>query len=214
MLNKILLQVIVFLLIISNGYSQSRKSSVLTAYAKVGYLLVSPSASDLGYSSAEGTNVDKYLDLNKINFGIGLQALFNYSSTIRLGADIGLQKLFSSKYDIGASGGNINEDYHINNEQDIYILGVAELDLKGTPIFFQAGGGMHLVIWQWEYHYSSLYQNIDEVENDSDLNFGLSILAGVNIPVGNLTLPVYARIDQIFRYGSTITGSAGVGLTF
>ena len=214
MLNKILLQVLVFLLITSSGYSQSRKSSVLTAYAKVGYLLVSPLASDLGYSSTEGTSVEKYLDLDKINFGIGLQAMFNSSSTIRFGADIGLQKLFSSKYDIGSSGGNIYEDYHINNEQDLYILGIAEFDLKGTPIFFQAGGGMHLVIWQWEYHYSSLYQNIDEVENDSDLNFGLSILAGVNIPIGNLTLPVFARIDQIFRYSTTITGSAGLGLTF
>ena len=214
MLYKIILQVLVFIFFISSGYSQLRKSSVMTAYAKVGYLLASPSASDLGYSSTEGTNVDKYLDLNKINFGIGLQALFNSGSTLRLGVDIGLQKLFSSKYDIGASGGNIYEDYHSNNEQDIYILGVAEFDLKGTPIFFQAGGGMHLVLWQWEYHYSSLYQNIDEVENDSALNFGLSILAGVNIPVGNLNLPVFARIDQIFRYGSAITGSAGIGLTF
>jgi len=214
MLHKILFPVFILLFFTGGVNSQTRKSSVLTPYVKAGYLLASPSASDLGYTSTEGTNVDEYLDLNKTNFGFGLQALFNSSSTTRLGVDIGLQTLFSSNYDIGSSGGSIYEDYHINDEQDLYILGIIEFELKHTPIFFQAGGGMHLVFWQWEYHYSSLYQDINEVENDSDLNFGLSILAGVNIPIGNINLPITFRIDQIFRYGSTITGSVSVGLTF
>jgi hypothetical protein len=211
---KNLLSIFILLFFTSSAYSQTHKLSVMTPYVKVGYLLAAPTASDLDYSSTEGENLDKYLDLNKINFGFGLQALFTSSSTIRLGADIGLQTLFSSKYDLGSSGGSIYEDYHINNEQDLYVLGIVEFKLKHTPIFFQAGGGMHLVLWQWEYHYSSSYQSINEVENDSDLNFGLSFLAGVNIPAGNMLLPIFVRFDQIFRYDSTITGSAGLGLTF
>lgn len=214
MLHKILFPVFVILFFTGGISSQTRKSSELTPYAKVGYLLASPSASDLGYTSTEGTNVDEYLDINKTNFGFGLQALFNSGSTTRLGVDIGLQTLFSSEYDIGSAGGSIYEDYHTNNEQDLYILGIVELELEHTPIFFQAGGGMHLVLWQWEYNYSSSYQSINEVESDSDLNFGLSILAGVNIPVGNLLLPIFVRLDQIFRYDSIITGSVGLGLTF
>ena len=214
MLYKNLISIFILLFFTSSGYSQARKSSVMTPYVKFGYLFVAPTASDLDYTSTEGENLDQYLDLNKINFGLGLQALFNSSSTVRLGADIGLQTLFSSEYDIGSAGGSIYEDYHTNNEQDLYILGIVELELEHTPIFFQAGGGMHLVLWQWEYNYSSSYQSINEVESDSDLNFGLSILAGVNIPVGNLLLPIFVRLDQIFRYDSIITGSAGLGLTF
>lgn len=188
-------------------------------YLKLGLLLTPPSADDLGYEIVDDVvDLDQYLDVKTANFGAGLQAFLSLPNNpgLKLGVDFGVQKLYSSRFDTGASDSPyIYEDYDDENEFDIYLLGIVELVPQGSPLFVQAGLGGHFVSWSWTQNYESKYQSIHETESGLDFNFGLMAAAGMNLRVGDrISVPISLRLDYLARYGALITAGFVIGFSF
>jgi hypothetical protein len=189
--------------------------AAITPYIKIGTMLTSPSADDFGFVDAEGGNLDEYLDLSKGNFGGGLQFLFGMPAGPQFGAEIGYQKLFSYTFDAGVSDlPYIQEDNWEGSEQDLYINGIVNYGFPASSVFVQGGAGFHIVFWEEQRNYQSDYTSDYEEDSGSGTNFGLFGAAGINIPLGTISMPLMIRLDYIMRYGSTITASAVVGLSF
>jgi hypothetical protein len=189
--------------------------AAVTPYIKFGTMLTSPSADDFGFVEADGGNLDDYLDLSKGNFGGGIQFLFGLPVGPQFGADVGYQRLFSYTFDTGTSDlPYIQEDNWEGNEQDIYVNGIVNYGFPASSLVVQGGAGIHIVLWEEQRNYRSDYSTDYEEDSGSNTNFGLYGAAGINIPVGTISMPLMIRLDYIMRYGSTITASAMVGLTF
>jgi hypothetical protein len=189
-------------------------ATVIRPYGKFGYLLTSPSASDLGYVEVGGGDLDQYLDVNKLNFGGGAQIFLGQNDSwikgagVRYGVDFGFQRLFTSKFQpyTGTSTSIHNED-----ENDIYLLGLVEFAPTGKPFFLQAGIGLDLVLWYWKYEHTG-YTNEYEESSGTDTNFGFMIAAGMNLKISESTsLPVMVQINNISRYGLTSSATVVVG---
>jgi hypothetical protein len=212
---------VVFLCLSLSSLALAGSQLGIRPYGKVGILLTPPSADDLDYKSAAGENMDKYLDMNKTDFGVGMQLLLNktVSESFRKttwGLDVGFQKLFSSKFDTHSSDlASIYEDYSTDNESDLYALIFAEFRSEKSPLFFQAGGGVHLVFWSFNKHYSSIYTTEENSSGGSAFDLGLFAAAGTNLKSnGKLQIPVLVRLDCILRYGLLVMPSIMVGITF
>ncbi len=205
---------LLFLLSMVNS-SQAGETISLRPYLNVGYLLTPPSAEDLRYVEVGGGNLDRYLDVNRGNFGGGLQFLLSPSKPLmegmntKLGLDIGVKRLFSSKFQAYENA------YHKETEYDLSSMGLVELAPEGSPFFLQAGVGVHFVFWWWEYNFRGKYSSEYKEDSGMDTNVGLSGTAGMNLPIGEkLHMPIMVRVEHIFRYGSTAMISAMVGLDF
>ncbi len=193
-----------------------KRNFSLRPYSKIGSLLTPPSASDLGYISADGGSVDEYLDLSAFNFGGGVQFLLslNPENTLSVGLDLGAQKLFSSVFTLETSD-IVYEDVHHDREFSFYLLALLELRSRQSPLFFQAGAGMHLVSWYWDYTYSGKYSNVYEEESGSGINMALLLAGGFDIPVSErISVPVMLRMDGLLRYGILLNVSLNIGLSF
>ncbi|MCX6575784.1 MAG: SH3 domain-containing protein [Candidatus Aminicenantes bacterium] len=195
----------------------SRKRSFsLRPYAKLGMLLTPPSAADLNYIEVDGGNLDEFLDVATANFGGGIQLLFslNPENTMRVGVDLGAQKLFSSVFNLGTSD-IVYEDIHNENEFAFYLLALLELRSRRSPVFFQAGAGMHLVSWYWDYTYSGKYHDEYEEESGLEVNMGFLLSGGFDIPVNErISVPIMLRMDGLMRYGMMLNLSLSIGLSF
>ena len=217
---------VILILVCTVSFVHSQGNMLLRPYVKVGYLLSGPSANDLGYVIVGGGDPNQYLDVNRVNYGLGAQ--FVFGSTLfpiepfqsGLGFDVGFQKIFSSKYDLknegslGASG-VIYEDNHIDRENEASLLCLLELRHRSTPLMLQAGIGLHMVFWQWEYNYSSNNSTSYDSESGTGTSLGLMAAGGWNIPITNrMKLPIMVRIDGIARYGMETILSACVGFPF
>jgi len=193
-----------------------KKSFSLRPYAKMGMLLTPPSAADLGYIEVDGGNLDEFLDVATANFGGGVQLLLslNPENTMHLGVDLGAQKLFSSVFDLGTSD-IVYEDIHHENEFAFYLLALLELRSRRSPVFFQAGAGMHLVSWYWDYTYSGKYHDEYEEESGLEVNMGFLLSGGFDIPVSErISVPIMLRMDGLMRYGMMLNLSLSIGLSF
>jgi hypothetical protein len=194
----------------------SRKRSFsLRPYAKMGMLLTPPSAADLGYIEVDGGNLDELLDVATANFGGGIQLLFslNPEKTIHFGVDLGAQKLYSSVFDLGTSD-IISVDVHNENEFAFYLLGLLELRAPRSPLFFQAGAGIHLVSWYWDYTYSGYHDEYTE-ESGLEVSMGFLLAGGFDIPVSErMSVPIMLRMDGLMRYGMLLNASLSIGLSF
>ena len=197
--------------------TQRKARLAFRPYVKGGFLLLAPSAADLGYTSVEGATLDQYLDVNKFNFGGGIQLAvpLGAASNFKVGLDFGAQLLFTSRFELGPSDVTI-EDYHIENEYDSYALVLVEFSPGGSPLFLQAGVGAHFVYWTWDYHYIGVYTG-DQSKSESglDFNLGMSAAVGINLPLGeNARLPIFLRLDYLLRYGSLLSAGVCIGFSF
>lgn len=195
----------------------SRKRSFsLRPYAKMGMLLTPPSAAGLGYIEVDGGNLDELLDVATANFGGGVQLLFslNPENSMRVGVDLGAQKLFSSVFTLETSD-IVYEDVHNENEFAFYLLALLELRSRRSPVFFQAGAGMHLVSWYWDYTYSGKYHDEYTEESGLEVNMGFLLAGGFDIPVNErISVPIMLRMDGLMRYGMLLNVSLSIGLSF
>lgn len=218
-MRKFLIIIITLSIVLAAGSVHAREG-ITRSYLKIGYLAGAPTAADLSYSDAAGGSVEQYIDVSKNNYGLGGQFLFNFketaTATYRLGLDIGFQKLFSSKFDTGASSLSfIDESYDEDREYDLYLLGVGEYVPASLPVFFQAGLGVHLVHWQWESRHSGKYSADYDFDSGSAVNIGLLLAGGTKLELTpKITIPVMARIDSIIRYGTETTLSLVIGLDY
>ncbi len=195
----------------------SRKGSFsFRPYAKMGMLLTPPSAADLGYIEVDGGNLDELLDVATANFGGGIQLLFslNPEKTMHVGFDLGAQKLFSSVFTLETSD-IVYEDVHHENEFAFYLLALLELRSRRSPVFFQAGAGMHLVSWYWDYTYSGKYHDEYTEESGLEVSMGFLLAGGFDIPVTEkISVPIMLRMDGLMRYGMLFNLSLSIGLSF
>ena len=209
---------VVCVLILIGALAQSACASDVRPYLKLGYLLNGPSASDLAFQQVGGGDLDQYLDVSKTNFGAGVQ-FFPYESSkmfngynVRLGIDVGVQRLFTSEYQ-----SDPDAEHWKTHETAINFLGVAELAPLKKPLFFQAGLGLDFVPWSEEADYHGVPVDLGgtEATSGTGTNFAFMIAGGWNIPLSpNASLPIMLRIDNVFRYGSLTTISAVVGVNF
>jgi hypothetical protein len=188
-------------------------------YVKLGFLVLTPSAADLGYVDAEGGSLDEYLDVRNFNFGGGIQFLVPLGGSERrskLGVDLGAQSLFTSHFDTGASDLSfIYEDYDDEDEYDFYALGLFEFSPENSPLFLQIGAGAHLVYWIWDHVYTSQYQDASKTESGLEFALGAMAAAGINLPLGErMSLPILVRLDYLLRYGGLLSASVVAGLSF
>jgi hypothetical protein len=195
------------------------KKFTFRPYFKVGYLLLQPSATDFGYSSADGDSLNMYLDVNGLNYGGGVQVLlpFQLGPSLRLGLDTGFQKLFSMRFDTTSSDLDfIYEDYDKSSEFEYYLNTMIEFSPGAMPLFIQGGIGMHLVFWNWKTVYVGKYTgDLGYEESGLDFNLGLFGLAGFNaIQTETFSLPIGVRIDYLLRYGSLLKASFVIGFAF
>lgn len=205
-------------LAISASLAQAAGTITLRPYGKFGYLLTSPSASDLGYVLVDGGDLDDYLDVSKTNYGAGVQIFLGQNeswvkgASVRYGIDVGFQKLFSSEfqaYDTGTST-TVQKD----GERDFYMLGLVELVPSGKPFFLQAGLGLNLVFWSWESEHEGYSYEYDS-SSGTGTNLGFMIAGGMNLPLGKeLSLPVMIQLNNILRYGLTSSAAVVVGFDF
>lgn len=193
-----------------------KKSFSLRPYVKLGMLLTPPSAADLGYVEVDGGNLDEFLDVAAANFGGGGQLLFsmNPEKTMHIGVDVGAQKLFSSVYTLDTSD-IVYLDVHNEKEFAFYLLGLLELRSRRSPLFFQAGAGIHLVSWYWDYTYSGKYHDEYTEESGLEVNMGFLLAGGFDIPVNDrVSVPIMLRMDGVMRYGTLLNASLSIGLSF
>ena len=195
----------------------SRKRSFsLRPYGKIGKLLTRPSAADLGYFEAGGGNLDEFLSVATANFGGGIQLLFSLNSenTMQFGVDLGVQKLYSSVFDLGTSD-IVYEDIRHKNEFAAYLLGLLELRPRRSPLFLQVGAGMHLVTWDWVWTYSGKYEEEHKEDSGFEINMGFLLSTGLDIPLGKwISVPIMLRMEGLMRYGMLINASVSIGLSF
>lgn len=199
--------------------TQRKARLAFRPYVKGGFLLLAPSAADLGFIDAEGGNLDQYLDVNKFNFGGGIQLVIplGAASDFKVGLDLGAQVLFTSRFDTGSADGDvIIEDYDTDKDYDFYVLALVELSPMSSPLFLQAGVGAHFVYWIWDSHFIGKYSgDQSKTESGLDFNLGISAAAGINLPIGeNARLPIFLRLDYLLRYGSTLSAGVCIGLSF
>jgi hypothetical protein len=217
-MNKNLIAPIVILLL-AGATQISYGQFILRPYATGGYLLTSPTASDLEYVIVGGGNPDQYLTVNRGIFGGGLQLLYALPATrrsLRIGLDVGWQKLFSSKFDThDADGVLIYEDYSEDKDDAAHVLAMVEYKFPGLPVFVQGGIGAYMVFWTWDYNFSGRYSTEYKTESGNATNLGAEAALGINlITLPHVRIPVLARLDYISRYGTTLAGNVMVGVTF
>jgi hypothetical protein len=207
--------VAVSVLMLIGALAQSARAVDIRPYLKLGYLAKGPSAADLDFYRVGGGNNDRYLDVNKTNFGAGVQFFPIENSNmlkglvVRLGVDAGVQRIFSSDYQSDPSALHWK-----TRESALSFLGVAELaPAKGSRSFFlQAGLGLDFVPWSDDADDHGIPEP-DESYSGMGTNFAFMIAGGLGIPLGpSASIPIMLRIDNVFRYGSLTSISAVVGL--
>ena len=193
-------------------------STIIRPYGKVGYLLSTPSAEDLGFVLVGGGSLDDALESSNMNYGLGVQMLHTLQNSwikktkTRLGIDIGAQKLWG--YEFQADEGTTK---WVGDEYDFYFVGLMEFALENSPLFFQAGLGLHVVFWSEESEFEGTYSSEYDSDSGSGTNFGFVLAAGVDLPVNEkIKVPIILQLDNIFRYDlmTTLSLMAGVSIGF
>jgi hypothetical protein len=195
--------------------AQPADAGLIRPYAKLGYVLSTPSAEDLGFVLVDGGSLDDALDKSSVNYGLGLQLVFPLQNTwiekteTRLGLDMGFQKIFA--YEFQASDAS---SLWTGDEYDFYILGVAEFALADSPFFFQGGLGLHFVLWQEDQEFEGTYSYSYDAESGTSTQFGIAFAGGMNLQAGEkMKVPIVVQLDNIFVHDYMPTLSVMAGLT-
>jgi len=181
-----------------------------------GTLMGAPSADDLGYLDADGGNLDNYMDQKKTSLCVGVQILVPFKGQLSIGGELGFRRLFASTFNTGSSDLDfIDEDFDVDSEHDLSLLGILEYWPVGSKLFLQGGAGLHLVHWSFDSEYSGGYSSSSSSYGGTATNFGLRAAAGIRLPISpSLTMPVMARVDYIMRYSAMLPLSVTAGLEF
>lgn len=218
------LLIVAFLFLGILSVSEISAQTLIRPYAKVGYLMLAPSASDFGNIVVGNPSVslDNELEVKKGNYGVGTQLLFPLSKSkgLRIGADVGFQSLYEWNMDLSKQPGGLpyglTMDLTSWSETGIFITGLVELSPKSSGLFAQAGLGLQMVLGKSTHDIRSIYSeyNFTKENTYNSLELGLLLCGGYSIPVNNkISFPLMIRIDQIFEYGFNPMISASVGLS-
>ena len=182
----------------------------MRAYGTGGILANPPTAAAQGYILVGGGTLDQYLTYDKGIFGGWVQLLYGLqvgrgSQRLRLGLDVGWQKLFSDRFDLhDADGSLIIQDYQENTENTLRVLAVAEHVITPRPFsfFVQAGVGTNFVSLTYMHTFIGKYTTDYGSDAGSENSFGIEAAAVVNIlTFGKVSIPVLVRVDYLAQYG-------------
>ncbi|MDH3199179.1 MAG: hypothetical protein OEO21_13160, partial [Candidatus Krumholzibacteria bacterium] len=67
------------LLVIASAHAVG--ATIIRPYGKLGYVLSTPSAADLGFVLVGGGSLDDALDKSSVNYGLGVQLMFPMQNT-------------------------------------------------------------------------------------------------------------------------------------
>ncbi len=195
-----------------NLYSQNLS---LKGYGKLGFLLTPPNTADLGFSlDGNPGGLDDLQDVKCLIYGLGFKAIMPYKNQLSFGGDIGFQNLFNSRVNNELLS-NTYYNYHIDKEWEMYLNAIVQYKKEDSPWFFEGGPGLHLIFWNSEYHYSSIYDDVDNYYDGTEVRFGICGEAGRIIETGKgFSIPVSIRSDLIIRYGVLWQIAATVGIEF
>ena len=175
---------------------------ILRPYGKIGTLLTPPNTADLDYS-VNGTpgGLDDIQEVSSLTYGFGFQVLGVLKNGTHIGGEIGLQNLFSSEISNPLQTGvYYNSDY--DNEWEFYFSPLIEWNIKETPLFFQAGAGMHIVFWNWHSEFESVYSYDYDSDEGTDVNIGFTGTLGIKVKASpHVIIPLALRTDFMPRYG-------------
>jgi len=198
--------------------AQPAGATVIRPYGKLGYLLSTPSAADLGFVLVGGGSLDEGLDKSSANYGLGVQLMFPMQKTwiekteTRIGVDLGFQKLFSYTFQADPSSSKWTGD-----EVDFYIVGVVEFAMAESPFFFQGGLGLHFVFWSEDREFDGTYSYSYGSDSGTSTQLGIALAGGVDLAAGEkLKVPIIVQLDNIFvhDYMPTLSVMAGVTIPY
>ena len=194
--------------------AQKGVSFAARVYGRLGYLVVSPSPSDMGYFTVGGRDTSDFSSSSKLDLGLGGQFLVSpgaiTGNALKFGVDLGGQTLFSDEVDRWY-GDDPAGDVHKDHEFAVYALGIVEYSPPGLPLLLQGGVGGYQVYWSWT---QDTPGGGDE-DSGTGTNLGLMGAVGYRVKLGpNLALPLMARLDYISRYGSLLGLSVTAGIEF
>lgn len=201
-MKRIFFLILIFVLGLS---SLTQADSKVRLYGAFGYSIFNTEAFDNLNNAMKilfpGIITDDIIEIDKINFGGGIQAFYGINNMISVGIDVGYMRLGSLTItDYAKSIGLTGTDINFNM---LNTLGVVEI--SSGNIIFQFGAGIYLDMTSYS----------DGATADTKLGNspGFMIAGGVNIPISDtLYIPVLARIDGIFANESpesTLGGTYG-----
>ena len=207
---------ILIISIVCTYSTYSQESMLLRPYFKIGVMATPPNTVDLEYSvDGIAGGMDDKQSVRQLVIGLGCQLMVETNKPgLSLGGEIGMQNLFHSRVD-GALLRSTYYSYHIDREWELYINPLVGFTSEDSPFFFQGGLGLHLVFWDWQYRYSSIYETTSNSNGGSNTNLGLMLKAGTLLNITpSVSLPVALRTDILFRYGGLISVSLIVGFDY
>jgi len=131
-----------------------------------------------------------------------------------MGAEIGVQRLFSSVFDPRTAGviPGIREDHQDDSEEELHLNVFTEMGSPASHLFVQLGGGLHEVKWAYKTVFHGTYVNKESSDGGYELSPGLFAALGTALPLGSgLSLPLQVRVDAIARYGIMVIPSVVFG---
>ena len=204
------------LLVIASAHAVG--ATIIRPYGKLGYVLSTPSAADLGFVLVGGGSLDDALDKSSVNYGLGVQLMFPMQNTwiekaeTRIGLDMGFQKLFAYEFQADPASSKWTGD-----EYDFYIVGLVEFAMAESPFFFQGGLGLHFVFWQEDRDFEGTYSSSYDTDSGTTTQLGIALAGGVDLKAGEkLKVPIIVQLDNIFvhDYMPTLSVMAGVTIPY
>jgi len=184
---------------------------------RFGMTMEEPSLLELDYVAAAENDPDYSLsqNMNTTNYGGGIQIVTKHR-IIRLGIDIGVQRLFESKVN------------GVERDADKVPVQVVEFEWTDSDLAINAGAFLEFAPRSWMlfqiglnvYQIYNRYLDVEEGETLHDITewiptAGFMVAAGLNIPISRrISIPILARADIIYRYGIIfpVHVNAGLGL--
>ncbi len=197
---------IALLSLLSAG-SLAQEEMNIRPYVRAGVNLLPPSLEDLEFS---GDMPGAEIIRNPVSAGAGVQ-ISMLMNDLRVGLDVGAATMFVNtvRYDQGVGVSN-----YVDEEYSVYLLGFMQRPL-GEMFFFQAGGGLHICPWYYEYYYESANYT-DTYDEYYGVGYSLAFMAGLGTeiplsPKANLFL--LGKLDAIVRYGIMLPLTVNAGLS-
>ena len=212
---RLTLCLVAMLLIFPVTLITAQKGLNVRPYIRLGVLLTPPSTEDLGYFViGDPGGLDDFQDISVLNYAMGVQLLKGLSEGPSIGGELGIQNLFNSVIDHGVSSlSDLSLD--TDREWDVYLGPLVEFQMDNSPLYFQAGLGVHVVYWQYISEYDGTY--VDEYYTDGGIgtSVGINGTAGFRLKISDsFSMPIALRTDVIFRHGILLQAGILVGLDF
>ncbi len=160
-------------------------------YSYRGYFKVR-SYGSLGYTAGGNVNVG---DGSLLNYRLGIQPFYQFSRTVSIGLDLGIQHSFTTDY---SSTTETKGRSQFGKSRFFYSLAVLEVSFAKNVFLIQTGFGPYF-----------------GVGDNKQMDIGFMLTPGLDIPIGrNFSLPILNRFEFIFSEHTLIPINLMAGITY